>query len=57
MKGRWRRIALVPTTARGRFGFAVRLRDQGAWTLRASLVGSRSRGPRAHLTVGRERPG
>jgi subtilisin family serine protease len=53
VKGRWKRIALVPTTARGRFGFVVRLRTAGTWTVRAALVGSRSRGPRASVTVGR----
>jgi subtilisin family serine protease len=53
VRGRWTRIALVPTTARGRFGFVVRLRAPGTWTVRAALVGSRSRGPRASVTVGR----
>jgi subtilisin family serine protease len=59
VKGRWVRVATAPTTAEGRFGFTVRLRATGLWTIRAAVTATPSRaasaGPRASLTVLRRR--
>jgi hypothetical protein len=59
VKGRWVRVATAPTTSEGRFGFTVRLRATGPWTIRAAVTATPSRaasaGPRASLTVLRRR--
>jgi hypothetical protein len=59
VKGRWVRVATAPTTSEGRFGFTVRLRATGLWTIRAAVTATPSRaasaGPRASLTVLRRR--
>ena len=57
--GRWTRIASRRTTTAGRFGFAVRLRTLGGWTLRARLPRTATHrpapGPAARLAVARRR--
>ncbi|HSJ74140.1 MAG TPA: hypothetical protein VK904_07475, partial [Miltoncostaeaceae bacterium] len=59
VKGRWTRVGTASTTATGRFGFAVRLRTPGRWTIRAAVAATPSRaasaGPRARLMVARRR--
>jgi len=57
VKGRWVKVGRASTTAEGRFGFTVRLRTTGRWTIRAALVATPARaasaGPRAKLAVTR----
>lgn len=51
----WARIARVKTNNRGRFGFTVRLRTLGNWTVRAAFAGDAALapagGPRALVRV------
>jgi subtilisin family serine protease len=39
-RGGWKRIGKVKTNNRGRFGFTVRLRTVGNWTVRAAYAGN-----------------
>jgi hypothetical protein len=39
-RGGWKRIGRVKTNNRGRFGFTVRLRTVGNWTVRAAYNGN-----------------
>jgi subtilisin family serine protease len=55
VRNRWVRVGTAHTTAEGRFGFTVRLRAPGRWTIRAAVAATAthaaSSGPRAKLTV------
>ena len=54
-RGGWKRIARVTTNNKGRFGFTIRLRTVGNWTVRAAFVGNPTLAPagsvRAKLRV------
>lgn len=54
-RGGWKRIARVTTNNKGRFGFTIRLRTVGNWTVRAAFTGSPTLAPagsvRAKLRV------
>ncbi len=54
-RGGWKRIARVKTNNRGRFGFTIRLKTVGNWTVRAAFVGNPTLAPagsvRAQLRV------
>ena len=54
-RGGWKRIARVTTNNRGRFGFTIRLKTVGNWTVRAAFVGTPTLAPagsvRAQLRV------
>ena len=54
-RGGWKRIARVTTNNKGRFGFTIRLKTVGNWTVRAAFVGSPTLAPagsvRAKLRV------
>ena len=39
-RGGWKRIGKVKTNNRGRFGFTIRLRTVGNWTVRAAYAGN-----------------
>jgi len=58
-RGGWKRISKVKTNNRGRFGFTVRLRSVGNWTVRAAFAGDPALSPagsvRAKLLVTRRR--
>ena len=50
-RGGWKRIGKVKTNNRGRFGFTVRLRTVGNWTVRAAYGGNAALLPAGSLSA------
>jgi hypothetical protein len=48
-RGGWRQIGKVKTNNRGRFGFTIRLRTVGNWTVRAAFAGTATLAPAGSL--------
>ena len=48
-RGGWRQIGKVKTNNRGRFGFTIRLRTVGNWTVRAAFPGTAALAPAGSL--------
>jgi subtilisin family serine protease len=48
-RGGWRQISKVKTNNRGRFGFTIRLRTLGNWTVRAAFAGNAALAPAGSL--------